>query len=130
MFYFTHFTGSKKSLLYRFFLASYKVPLGYYDGLSISDKLPVNILFGGPLLWLHDFIAPFHMFLRPAFNLEFEGSTNELEPLQINITTHANRMIYGRKLPGLDFRMEINDDGVSRFVVVSKKEKKEYIRCV
>ncbi|MCK7534437.1 MAG: hypothetical protein MZV63_27165 [Marinilabiliales bacterium] len=47
IFYFTHFEGDKHSLLYHFYLGSYKVIYGFYRGLEDEDHYPVNVLLKG-----------------------------------------------------------------------------------
>ncbi|MEA3505080.1 MAG: urea transporter, partial [Bacteroidota bacterium] len=46
--YFTHFTGDKNSVLFYFYIAMFKVPLGYYKEMKISDSLPLSILKNSP----------------------------------------------------------------------------------
>ena len=130
MFWFTHYTGSKKTLLYQFFLAAYKVPLGYYNGLHISDKLPVNSVFGGPLLWLQDFAAPFFLFLRPEFRLEVPGSAGALEPQEIKLESSVVKNRSAKRSSDKSYEITIDDGGVSKFRVDDRKGIKEFKRCV
>jgi urea transporter/murein DD-endopeptidase MepM/ murein hydrolase activator NlpD len=68
MFSFTSFNGNHRSLLYYFYLASYKVLLGYYPGIDTVDQFPLHMVIrNGPGLWLHDFIAPFYQFLKVKY---------------------------------------------------------------
>jgi urea transporter/murein DD-endopeptidase MepM/ murein hydrolase activator NlpD len=129
MFWFTHFTGSRDSLLFSFFLAAYKIPLGYYDGLQTADRLPVDTLFSGPLLWLQDFIAPFHLFLRPEYSLDSPGSAGDIEPLEINLKSTVVRNIYRKRLSEENFSLVVDEKGISRFVTGSDDDKMEYVRC-
>ncbi|MCX6307853.1 MAG: urea transporter, partial [Bacteroidia bacterium] len=58
MFYFTAFYGSKKSLLYSFFLSAYKVYLGENESI-IMDELPFSLLRNNWLTrGINDFVAP------------------------------------------------------------------------
>ena len=62
--YFVNYTGTRKSLLYYFYLGFYKVLTGFYKELTITDSLPPNKVFPRfPLFW-HDFVAPFHIFMK------------------------------------------------------------------
>ncbi len=130
MFWFTHYTGSKSTLLYLFFLAAYKVPLGYYDGLHISDKLPVNSVFRGPLLWLQDFTAPFYLFLRSEFRLEVPGSAGALEPQEIKLESSVVKNWSGKRSSDKEFEIIVDDGGLSKFSISDGKDVKEYQRCV
>ena len=43
VFYFTNFSGDKKSLLYLFYLSAYKVVLGFIDDNEIEDTFPLSL---------------------------------------------------------------------------------------
>ncbi|HRY31460.1 MAG TPA: urea transporter [Bacteroidales bacterium] len=79
MHYFTHFEGNRKSLLYAFFLANYKIMKGFYKSMAISDRFPSDQLASGPLLWLQDFISPFFLFLKSTYEMEFTKSETDLD---------------------------------------------------
>jgi len=111
MFWFTHFTGSKNTLLYLFFLSCYKVPLGYYNGLQISDMMPVNSVFNGPLLWLQDFIAPFHLFLKPEFTLKVPDTELHIDSQEIGLRSTVAKKFYNQRLSLLDFEILIAESG-------------------
>ncbi|HQQ94293.1 MAG TPA: urea transporter [Bacteroidia bacterium] len=68
LFYFTAYKGSKKCLLYYFFLGAYKVLLSKQSALRISDRLPVENTTSGLLKLIQDFAAPFWLFLKPVYH--------------------------------------------------------------
>jgi urea transporter len=72
LFYFTHFTGNKHTLLFYFYLSAYKVLLGYYKGMIIKDSLPLNVLHSRILIYLQDFIAPFWIFMKTNYTLGYQ----------------------------------------------------------
>jgi hypothetical protein len=74
MFYFTHFEGDKRSLLYYFYLGCFKVIYGFYRGLQVEDHFPLNVLSRGPLRYIQDFFAPFYLFTKSVFKLEYVKS--------------------------------------------------------
>lgn len=84
-FYFTHFEGDKQTLLYRFYLAAYRIPLAYINNLSVNDWFPVNKTFGGLKLYLHDFFAPFIQFLSTKYQTRItrKGSEFDAEGYQL-----------------------------------------------
>ncbi|MBE0675450.1 MAG: urea transporter, partial [Bacteroidales bacterium] len=129
-FCFTHYTGPKSSLLYSFFNAAYKVPLGFYDDFKIEDTLPVNTVFRGPILWLQDFIAPFYTFLKPVYALEFEGSASSVDPIDVRLDTRVSRYLFGRQFSETRFTIAADEQGIASFTIILKKGRKEYIRCV
>jgi urea transporter/murein DD-endopeptidase MepM/ murein hydrolase activator NlpD len=84
--YFINFLGSRKSLLYYFYLSFYEVVTGYYKGLCIRDTFPPDKIYSGIRLYLQDFVAPFHLFLRSGYELtylrhdeDFYASTSGLQ---------------------------------------------------
>jgi urea transporter/murein DD-endopeptidase MepM/ murein hydrolase activator NlpD len=81
MFYFTSFNGSRKSLLYFFYLASYKILLGYYGNIIVDDLIPLHMVVRNRLsLWLHDFISPFHQFIKAKYIVRSEWSDSPVNP--------------------------------------------------
>jgi len=77
MFYFTAFYGSKKSLLYYFYLTAYKVFLGNAENLEVKDAMPLNILQNKKqLLWIHDFVAPFYNYMRIKYSIKAVSKHN------------------------------------------------------
>lgn len=69
--WFLNFTGSRKSLLYYFYLGFYKVMTGYYQGVTIEDDLPPNKVYSGGELFLQDFIAPFYIWKKAGYTLTY-----------------------------------------------------------
>ncbi len=67
---FTAFEGDKKSALFKFYLAAYQVVFVWNQQLIIEDYLPANI-FRNFKTFLQDFIAPFYIFIKPIFKLEY-----------------------------------------------------------
>ncbi len=69
MFYFTAFYGDRKSLLFYFYLASYKVLLGNYPDFEINDFFPLNTIHKNSIvLLLHDFAAPFYQYYKMLYS--------------------------------------------------------------
>jgi len=68
-FYFTSFYGSRRSLLFYFYLAAFKVIFIESPGIITKDSYPLQIKHGLAALWLQDFFAPFWQFI----NLNYEG---------------------------------------------------------
>ena len=69
--FFTSYLGSRKSLLYYFYIGLYRVLTGYYNGLIIRDSLPPDKIYSGLRLFMQDFSAPFYIFLHSEFNLAY-----------------------------------------------------------
>jgi urea transporter/murein DD-endopeptidase MepM/ murein hydrolase activator NlpD len=69
--FFTNYLGSRKSLLYYFYIGFYRVLTGFYNGLIIRDTLPPDKIFRGFRLFLQDFSAPFCIFLHSDYELTY-----------------------------------------------------------
>lgn len=63
-FQFTDFYGDRNSVLYHFYIANYKILLGFYPDLVIEDEPSLSDYPFRPWFWLHDFTAPFFQYLR------------------------------------------------------------------
>lgn len=69
--YFVNYIGSRKSLLYYFYLGFYKVLTGFYKDLTVTDTLPPDKVFPKFQLFWHDFVAPFHIFLKARYEIAY-----------------------------------------------------------
>lgn len=119
MFYFTHYSGSKRSLLYYLFLATFQVQLGYYQELSIDDRYPLNLIFRHPLLGLQDLVAPFWKFLRSEYQCVYRWIDNDISPSEIRLSSTARNSIGGKSLQKFDFSLLIDENGIRQLVVDS-----------
>ena len=113
MLYFTHFNGSKSSVLYYFYLGLYRVLLAYYEGLEIEDELPQNQTFSFPLLTLQDFTAPFFIFLKSEYIMQTESTDNMLHPAEIRCKSQMRKKAFGRIIKQLFFNITISETGIS-----------------
>lgn len=111
--YFRHFSGDKNSLLYYFFLAFYKVQPGFYKNLDVSDIFPVNLMFPKWLLFLQDFIAPFHIFLKSRYKLIYQSQDDDMNPTEVVLSSSAVNTVMGRTISNFDFDAVIDETGVS-----------------
>jgi hypothetical protein len=102
MFYFTSFYGDHNSLLYFFYLTSYKVLLGYYENIEINDLFPLHIFRKRKIsLWLNDFAAPFYQFLKAHYSCKPEWSDSPVNPGQIRLSAKIHISSFGtRKAEG------------------------------
>lgn len=117
--FFTHFSGDKRSLLYYFFLAAFQVQQGFYQGLTISDRYPLNLIFNHPLLGLQDIVAPFWKFLRSEYEFHYDWIDSDMSPSEIKLVSSARNIFSGRIIKQFDFIIHINEKGLSRFEVKS-----------
>ncbi len=122
MLYFTHFSGNRSSMLYLFYLAMYRVLQGYYQDLRIRDELPQDQTFKFPLLSFQDFIAPFWIFLRTDYKLNYVQTDNELQPSEIILLSEMKRKIVGHILNERSFHIRITEDTTELKMTSGKDE--------
>jgi urea transporter len=119
LFYFTHFEGDKNSMLYYFYLGTYKVVLGYYNKLSIADAYPLNAFRKSLLLFLHDFAAPFYMFLKGVFILRYHRLEDDFTSSRIVMESSGRLDFMKKMLRKLDFEIIISNGRFEKFAVKS-----------
>jgi urea transporter len=114
-FFFTYFDGDRKSLLYQFYLAAFRIPLIYLEGNLTVDYLPVNRTFSGLRLFIHDITAPFFMYLRSRSEvlLEMTGSEFDVDCFEYKsiIAGYSFRHLVWQK----QYRLTVNKNGSLSF---------------
>ncbi|HPS61767.1 MAG TPA: urea transporter [Bacteroidales bacterium] len=119
--YFTHFSGDRNSLLFRFYLAAYKVMLGYYPGLLVRDAFPANT-FGGRIAGvLQDFVAPFHLFSRSEYHLRYLAMDDALMQSDISLRATVSVFLGRREVKKITCDLFIGPSGMKRFVLHEKE---------
>ncbi len=110
--YFTNFTGKKETPLYWFFLALFKVPLGFLPNSKIDDQVPVTLMFGGILKFLQDFIAPLFLFLKANYTLEIKEAGDILSSGDLKMISEITEKIAGRESGKYEFAITIKENGI------------------
>lgn len=123
--YFTAFTGKKNTLLYFFYLAFYKVLMGYYRNLKMTDIFPVNTLNRPFLLILQDFTAPFFMFMKTKYSLTYTERRSDLTESSINMTSSAEARLAGVITRRFEFETFIRHNRIDTFTINSGRKKLE-----
>ena len=119
--FFTHFQGDKKSLLYYFFLAAYKVQSGFYQDLVLKDNYPLNLTFRQPLLSLQDFLAPFWKFFGSEYEMNYAWIDNEIMATEIRLESSATNVLFGFVLKRLDFIISVGEMGIRQIEINGEK---------
>ena len=114
--YFKHFEGDKESLLFSFFMASYKVMTGFYKKLVLKDQYPVYLLNNQILLFLQDFIAPFFMFIKADYTLLYDYIDDPLTSNMIRLKSKAEMKIGNLVRKSMDFEIEIRYDKIHSII--------------
>jgi urea transporter len=126
--YFTNFTGSKNSALYWFFIALFKVPLGFLPNSKIEDTIPINLMFGGVLKILQDFVAPLYLFLRADYQLTIKEAGDILSAGDIEMSASVSKKIAGRETRKFEIEIKISQENELK-IFVSFNEAKMKIIC-
>jgi urea transporter len=120
LFLFRHYEGTKNTLLYFFFLASFKVQLGFYKDLELTDSYPLNLIMKKPLLFFQDFAAPFFKFLRSEYRMKYDFIDNTLLTSRIKLTSSSINSLVGNEIHRTEFNIEIDEKGINNFKVKKK----------
>lgn len=96
VFYCSGFEGDRSSSLYTFFLAAYKVPLGYYPHLTLNDHISILNVSNYFVRIIHDFTAPFFHYLKAQYNFKYISIDNEHDPEQIVFISEQNQKFFGK----------------------------------
>ena len=129
MFYFTDFEGSKKSLLFHFYLAAYRQLLGYYEEFTAKDNVPVIHFNSKWIQWLQDFVAPFYLFTKANYISQFVYTDNLITPQIIKIKSGVEAKFIDRTFRKINFEMELKDNKIQTFSINHKGKTDKYL-CV
>ncbi len=129
MLYFTHFEGSRNSLLYYFYLGAYKVCLGYYKGMNLYDTYPIHMVYSWSKLFMQDFVAPFFRYKKAAYHIEYLGIKQSVSETRLTLKAEATRQVFGKKDKMIQMEFLITKLGLEQFTV-NIKGKYIHARCV
>jgi urea transporter/murein DD-endopeptidase MepM/ murein hydrolase activator NlpD len=124
---FTSYIGNKKGLLYHFYLANYKVALGFYKGLTIEETYPMATISLKILSVFQDFVAPFYRFVNTSFCLNYEEIDDVNLTNNIKLNSSAEIKLAGIRLKVFNYQIYLKDSKISRFEVLTKRGKIEAI---
>jgi len=115
--WFTHFDGDKRSLLYYFYLGAYKIINGFYKGLVVKDLYPLHIISDRRWLFVQDFVAPFRLFMRSEFDMEYRKMDDQFSDSFVYLHSKATLRIFGKVTRVIDFSWELHNNSISKFVI-------------
>lgn len=126
--YFTHFEGDRKSLLYLFFLGAYKVTTGFYKDLRVRDTFPLSVLTNKGIVFLQDFIAPFWLFMKPEYELEYLRMEDNFTSTSVFLHSLIQLRIGKHVLRKVEFEFEVSRKGLEKLMITEKGKRTEIIR--
>ncbi len=120
IFMFTTYYGPKKGLLYHFYMAFYRIPLGFYKGVEIKDSFPINFLNVKPLVILQDIIAPFYIFLKSEYTALFLKNNEDFSKTETFIETQSCMKIGSAKMKSIKYSILIKNSNIESLLIESK----------
>lgn len=129
VFFFTHYQGSRNSVLYHFFLAHFKIVKGFYRDMIVEDALPLNHFHHPVVLFIQDLAAPFFVFLRSAYRLTYRHFRNEFSGPEIILHAVCEAKFMNKSLKRITFDICISESGFSRLTIYEQDKKME-VKCI
>lgn len=117
--YFTHFEGSRKSILYYFYIGFYKVLQATYKDVELQDEVPQNVSFRFPWLHFQDLLAPFYLFLKSVYTSKLISMDNEYQPNELVFNSSLINKIGEKEIDKNEFVITIKS-GLIRFEMKNK----------
>jgi len=114
---FTHFKGDKQSLLFYFYLAAYKVIFCYYDKLSVTDKMPININKRPILSFFQDFVAPFYRFISPEYRIEYISREMIFDDSEVVFNSQYSNKLFGHIAKQINFSFFVDRNGIKQWSI-------------
>jgi len=111
VFYFVHFEGNRKSPLYFFYLALFRLPLFYGARTEIHDQFPPNRVFSNFSLLIQDFVAPFVLYLDGRYSLGLSEKQDLLGGEEISLTSGVQLCVFEQNIQSWKFDINLNDSG-------------------
>ena len=128
-FYFTSFYGTKKALLYQFYLSAFKVVFSYMPAMMVKDVLPLNVINAPIVKWVQDFVAPFYQFLKPKFELRYVAIDDVHFTTQIELESTVHISNFGISKLKQQAYIFISDNRISK-IEISCNDVTRTIECV
>lgn len=117
IFYFTHYEGDKKSLLFDFYLGAYQLITGFVPGLKMKEHITLALYPNKFVLAIQDIIAPFYRFLNAEYCLEHTRFINDLSTPIIEMYAEVAFSMFGRVNEKRSFEMKFSENHMQSFII-------------
>jgi urea transporter/murein DD-endopeptidase MepM/ murein hydrolase activator NlpD len=128
VFYFTNFYGSKKSLLYEFYLSGFRIALSYMPQITVRDVYPLSVVKAPVFKWMQDFAAPFVQLIKPAYMLNYSSIDDEILTSEIKLESVMEIEIMGTKKIKRTSQVLIKN-GMLQQLKITKNGKERILIC-
>lgn len=91
LFYFTGFQGKRTTILYQFYLSAQKVHMSFFDDMQFEEAIRPNDVYKGINLYLQDFVAPFYLWLKPKYSIQYSSLKSGFTIQNINLKTQISK---------------------------------------
>jgi hypothetical protein len=104
-------------MLFYFFLGNYKVISGFYKGMAVKDVFPIHVLNKKTWIFLQDFIAPFYMFMKSEYRIEYVKIKKDFTDSKIEMHSTARVKRNRKTAREVRFKMEIEAKQIQKFEI-------------
>lgn len=126
MFYFTDFQGNKSSVLFHFYLAAYRQLLGYYETITIEDKVPLIHFNSKTIQFFQDFLAPFYLFTKANYTSKFIYADDQYAPQNLIIKSELEATLFKYTFKKIDYQLELKDYKIQRLTIHQNNKTETY----
>lgn len=124
MFYFTAFYGDRDSLLYYFYMTSFKILLGYYPDIEINDRYPLQMIRKNKIsLWMHDLIAPFHQYMEARYQNKIRWSDKSANPSELHLSARIDLSSFNKAETVASGHIVLAENKIKEFSLETSKTK-------
>lgn len=115
MFYFTHYFGRRRSLLFLFYQAAFKVLMSTDKRITISDTFPRNTDGKHPLRWIQDLLSPFYLFMKTIYTCRVKQDDDVLGGGTIILESRVQQQLGRVMRQKMNTRIEIGRGKIKMF---------------
>ncbi len=96
-FYINNFVGDKNSNLFEVYKALNSIYKVFYKNLEVNNILRPDYFFSKEIMFIQDFLAPFWMFIKVKFQLQYKEVDDEIFPNYIKVKSKVKRNLFSKE---------------------------------
>ncbi|HDO27990.1 MAG TPA: peptidase M23 [Bacteroidetes bacterium] len=116
VFYFTQYRGKPNTLLYFFYLSSFKVVTAFYQNMQLKDNYPLTVFPNKKWLFLQDFCIPFFKFLKAEYTIKY-ASLQKGGHERITLTSTATFGRGNKTTGNFAFTIQVTPKGIAQLEI-------------
>ncbi len=120
VFYFIAYEGNQTTLLYYFYLSSYKIIAAFYKDLILKDEFPLTVYPAKGIKLLQDVCAPFYKFLNADYSLQYLNEFEEENIKKISLKSTAQFGAFGKAHNSYNFSLILSEKGIEEININHK----------